>query len=54
MVALAVHPARQADLLADMGSREAGAIMGTVGVHDRLSVKNPPIWEGGLNRGAAH
>jgi hypothetical protein len=37
MIALAMHPARQADVLADGGGRQAGAGVGTVGVHDGLS-----------------
>jgi hypothetical protein len=33
MVALAVHPSGQLDLLPDVGGAKLGAMMGTVGVH---------------------
>ena len=33
MIALAVHPARKTDGLADIGGAELGAVMGAIGVH---------------------
>ncbi len=36
VVAFAVHPSRQADRLADIGSAELSAVMGAIGVHDQV------------------
>ena len=40
MIALAVDPAGQADGLADVGGAKRGAVVGAIGVHDRISFRH--------------
>ena len=57
MVALAMHPARKANGLADIAATQFGAVMGTIGVHDEVGSLSGKLWgkaRAALQCGAKH
>ena len=50
VVALAMHPARQADGLTDVAGAQFGAVVGTIGVHDESALLERKIVEKSARR----